>query len=88
MHNLVQRDRTKHVEIGRHFIKEKLDDGIIYTMLVKTREKAVVILTKGVSSRVSYYFKQVGHVQYLRFTLRGNVGIHSLDTKFVNVCPL
>ena len=65
MHNLVQRDRTKHVEIGRHFIKEKLDDGIIYTMLVKTREKVVVILTKGVSSRVSYYFKQVGHVQYL-----------------------
>jgi hypothetical protein len=27
--NHVQHDRTKHVEIDRHFIKEKLDRGII-----------------------------------------------------------
>lgn len=28
-HNSIQHDRTKHIEIDRHFIKEKLDDGII-----------------------------------------------------------
>jgi hypothetical protein len=27
--NLVQHDKTKHVEIDRFFIKEKLDAGII-----------------------------------------------------------
>ena len=27
--NLAQHDRTKHVEIDRHFIKEKLDSGNI-----------------------------------------------------------
>ena len=28
-HNPVQHDRTKHVEVDRFFIKEKLDDKIV-----------------------------------------------------------
>ena len=32
-HNLVQHDQTKHKEIDRHLIKEKLDSGLIYTPL-------------------------------------------------------
>lgn len=27
-HNLVQHDRIKHIEIDRHFIKEKFDAGL------------------------------------------------------------
>jgi ATP sulfurylase len=50
IHNLVQHDRTKHVEIDRHFIKEKLLEGIICTPYAKSREQLVDILTKGVSS--------------------------------------
>ena len=33
-HNPVQHDQTKHIEIDRHFIKEKLDSGLIYTPYV------------------------------------------------------
>ena len=51
-HNLVQHDRIIHVEIDRHFIKGKLDDGIICTQVVKTGNQLVDVLTEGVSNRV------------------------------------
>lgn len=35
-HNPVQHDRTKHVEVNRHFIKEKLEAGIIQFPFVKS----------------------------------------------------
>lgn len=28
-HNLVQHDRTKHIEVDRYFVKEKLESGLI-----------------------------------------------------------
>jgi hypothetical protein len=35
--NPVQHDRTKHVQIDRHFIKDKLDEGIMCMPFVGTR---------------------------------------------------
>lgn len=46
-HNPVQHDRTKYVEIDRHFIKEKLEAGIICMPFVPTTQQIVEILTKG-----------------------------------------
>jgi len=37
VNNPVQHDRTKHVEIDRHFIKQKLEAGIIYVSFCKIR---------------------------------------------------
>ena len=51
-HNLVQHDRTKHVEIDRHFVKEKLEAGIISFPFVRSELQMADVLTKGVSSRV------------------------------------
>jgi len=51
-HNLVQHDRTKHLEIDRHFIKEKLEAGIIFFPFVRSKLQLADVLTKEVSSRV------------------------------------
>ncbi|GMQ11665.1 hypothetical protein CsSME_00054197 [Camellia sinensis var. sinensis] len=50
-HNPVQHNRTKHVEIDHHFIKEKLTNGTICTPFVKSSKQLADILTKGVGSR-------------------------------------
>ncbi|KAK3005339.1 hypothetical protein RJ639_015952 [Escallonia herrerae] len=50
--NPVQHDRTKHVEVDRHFIKEKLEAKIIRFPFVKSEEQLADILTKAVSSKV------------------------------------
>ena len=48
-HNLVQHDRTKYIEVDRHFIKEKLDNVLICTPYVSTQNQLAYILTKGLS---------------------------------------
>ena len=51
-HNPIHHDRTKHVEVDRHFIKEKIDGGIISIRDVHTDHQLADILTKGLSDQV------------------------------------
>ncbi|RDX75634.1 Copia protein, partial [Mucuna pruriens] len=46
-HNPIQHDRTKHMEVDRHFIKEKLDSSLICTPYVLSQGQLANILTKG-----------------------------------------
>lgn len=48
--NPVQHDRTKHVEIDRFFIKEKLNDGLLKLSHVTTGDQVADCLTKGLNS--------------------------------------
>ncbi|KAK3034107.1 hypothetical protein RJ639_034087 [Escallonia herrerae] len=45
--NPVHYDRTKHVEIDRHFIREKIEGGIIQMVYIPSSHQAADILTKA-----------------------------------------
>ena len=51
-HNPVQHDHTKHVEVDRFFIKEKLEEKVFELPKLKSEAQLVDILTKAVSYRV------------------------------------
>ena len=50
-HNPMQHDRTKHVEVDRHFIKQKLEAKIVQFPFVKSEYQLADILTKAVSTK-------------------------------------
>ena len=50
--NLVQHDRTKHVEVNRHFIKNHLNQGIISLPFVFSQTQLAEIFTKTVSGKI------------------------------------
>ncbi|CAL8168924.1 unnamed protein product [Prunus armeniaca] len=49
--NPVQHDRTKHVEVDRHFIKQKLEAIVFQFPFVKSEDQLANILTNAISSK-------------------------------------
>lgn len=48
-HNLVQHDRTTHVEIDQHFIKEKVTSGVLILFHESLEKQLADVFTKGVN---------------------------------------
>lgn len=45
-YNLVQHNRTKHIKVDRHFIKEKLRNDLIHTPFASIGDQLACILTR------------------------------------------
>ena len=45
--NPVHHDRTKHVELDRHFIKEKIEDGLLSLVYTTSDLQVIDVLTKA-----------------------------------------
>eukprot|EP00253_Pinus_taeda_P025042 PITA_25042 len=50
-HNPIQHDRTKHVEVDRHFIKDKLEAKLFEVPHVRSQDQLADVLTKAVSNQ-------------------------------------
>jgi hypothetical protein len=53
-HNPIQHDRTKHIKVDKHFIKEKLNSGLnLHTICLYLFPKQPCISTKGLNNNNS-----------------------------------
>jgi len=49
-HDPIKHDRTKHIGIDRHFIKENLEEGLECMSYIPSKQQVADVLTRGVNT--------------------------------------
>ncbi|XP_060958297.1 uncharacterized mitochondrial protein AtMg00810-like [Cannabis sativa] len=74
-HNLVLHDRTKHVEVDKHFIKEKIESGQVCMPYVSSEDQVADIFTKGLCKKqFNFLTSKLAMENIFLPNLRGSVG--------------
>ena len=64
--NSIFHERTKHIEVNCHFIKEKISLGCMVTSFVNSNDQLIDIFTKSLKCpRLNKYVTSLVHTTYM-----------------------
>ena len=72
-YNPIQHDRTKHIEIDRHFIKEKLEEAVVCMSYIPSEHQLTDILTKELNSSMFHDLVFKLGIEYIYSSAWGEV---------------